>query len=89
MALSLTSCAGLKPFPSEYVYETDLHNQVCGKYKIVDKERLLIEWDSDLPIMACHGVFGFSTIDEPKVLDWGRDAVDYGKTCKKAEPAIK
>lgn len=81
-ALSLSGCAGLKPFPSDYVYEVDLHHQVCGKYKIVDKERMLFEHDSDLPIMSCDGVFGFSTVDTPKVMDWGRDAIDYGKKCK-------
>lgn len=81
-ALSLSSCAGLKKFPTDYVYEVDLHRQICGKYKIVDKERMLFEHDSDLPIMSCDGVFGFSTVDTPKVMDWGRDAIDYGKKCK-------
>lgn len=43
---------------------------------------MLFEHDSDLPIMSCDGVFGFSTVDTPKVMDWGRDAIDYGKKCK-------
>lgn len=79
MALSLSvlaSCSKLEKFPSDFIYEADVKFQVCGKWKIVDHERLLVEHVEDLPLSVCDGMFGFSSADMPKVLNWSRAAID-------------
>lgn len=75
----LNGCAGLKKFPADKLYEVDFKNQVCGEYKMVDFEKLLFEHTADLPLSACDGVFGFPSNKISPVLNWGRDAIVYGK----------
>lgn len=77
IALALGSCA--QKFPAQFIYEVDLDNQVCGRYKVVDSERLTFEHDSDLPLSSCNGVFGFSSRDISPVLNWTRDAIKQAK----------
>lgn len=77
---SLTGCASLKPFPTKYVYEYDRKNKVCGQYRITDPEHLKVEYEKDIP---CIDIFGFSSSDIPKVLDWAEDAQEYVRVnCK-------
>lgn len=77
MALSLLSCA--HPFPAKTMYEIDLTNGLCGVYEITDQERVLFEHKEDLILGACNGVFGFSTEDTPKVIQWTRDRIQEAK----------
>lgn len=82
-ALTALNCGGVPKFPAEHLYEADVANSVCGQYKIVDATRLLFEFEKDLPIAACQGVFGFTPSDLPKVMDWSRDRIEDGKkSCK-------
>lgn len=61
------------------MYEIDTANDTCGVYAIVDQERVIFEHREDRPLSACAGVFGFSTEDTPKVLDWSRDRIKDAK----------
>lgn len=81
----LSSCAGLKKFPAKYVYEVDLGNKVCGQYEITAyRPKLQFKHANDLSLNSCNGVFGFSTSDMPKVLDWADAAADAAeKKCSK------
>lgn len=84
LATTLVSCAGLKKFPADNIYEVDIANKACGEYKIVDYERLLFEHVRDLPLSACEGVFGFSSKQIAPVMNWSRDAIIFVKqNCKK------
>jgi len=80
----LVSCGGKLPkFPAEYIYEVDLTNKACGKYKIVNAETLQFEFIEDMPLSACNGVFGFSSDNIAPVLDWSRKAIEEAKkSCK-------
>lgn len=80
MALALVSCGD--PFPAKFMYEIDIKNQTCGVYKIIDEERVLVEHFEDRPLSACDGVFGFSTEDTPKVMNWTRDVIKDAKEKK-------
>lgn len=80
--LSLSGCATLRPFPAKYLYEIDTIYGVCGKYVIVDPETLQYDYVEDLPLFQCNGVFGFSTEDIPKVLDWSEEAIKKAKEHK-------
>lgn len=79
MAMTLASCASVPKFPADYVYEVDLDNKICGRYKISNFERLNIVHDADLPLSDCNGVFGFSAKKISPVLNWGRDRIQEGK----------
>lgn len=80
IGLSVSCCAGLRKFPTETVIEYDNKNKVCGQYKIVDFENLKFEFVGDIP---CPSIFGFTSKDMPKVLDWQKDAQDYARNhCK-------
>lgn len=83
LALSFCACAKLPEFPAEFIFEADMQSKVCGKWKIIDKERLLVEHVQDLPLEKCHGIFGFSVNDMPKVLDWSRVAITEMKKVNK------
>jgi hypothetical protein len=61
------------------MFEVDVTNNVCGVYDIVDQERILFTHKEDLPLSSCNGVFGFSTSDTPKVIDWVRDRIKEAK----------
>lgn len=77
LALSLlVSCNGNVPkFPAEFIYEADLQNKICGKYKVVNPETLQFEHVEDLPLSECNGVFGFSSTEIAPVLDWSRKMI--------------
>lgn len=77
LAVFLTGCQSLKPFPSDHIIEYDRKNKVCGYYKIVDPEHLKVEYVKDIP---CPDVFGFESKDIPKILDWAEDAQEYVRT---------
>lgn len=80
MVLALSACSGLKPFPTQTLYEFDTKDHVCGVYKITNAETFQFAHVKDLPLAQCPAIFGFSSGDIPKVLDWSRDAVQYAKT---------
>lgn len=84
MLLVLSGCAGLRKFPAKYVYENDLKGGVCGQFEITaTRPKLQFKHVKDLPASYCGGVFGFSTGDMPKVLDWSDEAQNYAeKKCK-------
>lgn len=76
LAVILSGCQGLRPFPVKEIIEYDTKNKVCGLYQIVDFEKRKIEFVRDI---ACPDVFGFRAKDIPKVLDWAEDAQKYAK----------
>ncbi len=83
MALALLSCNTLPKFPTKYVYEVDLGNHICGRYEIVDYERLLFKHVEDMPLAACDGVFGFSADRIGPVMTWSRNVIkQYKDKCK-------
>lgn len=83
MAISLSACASLPKFPTDYVYEVDIANKVCGRYKITNYQTLQFAHDKDLPLSACDGVFGFSSDKISPVLNWARDrAIEVQLRCK-------
>ena len=77
--LLLTSCTGLKPFPTKFIYEVDLKNGVCGQYKIVDPEKLKFDHVADLPLSNCNGVFGFASDKVGLVFNWAETAIQKCK----------
>ncbi len=79
LAASLLSCAGLRPFPVDTLYEYDAKEPICGEYKIVDVENLKYAWVRDIPLKDCPSIFGFTPKQIPKVLSWARDAKDYAR----------
>lgn len=46
---------------------------VCGEYKIQDPAKRKISHVQDHPLSKCAGMFGFSSRDIPKILDWAED----------------
>lgn len=84
--LLLTSCAGAPLFPTKTIWEVDLVSGVCEQYEIIDPDNFTIKPVQAWRIDKCHGVFGFSTEDTPKVLDWAMDMKTYAKTHCKAAP---
>lgn len=79
----ILSCAGLKKFPEDHLWEFDPKNMACGEYKITDYEHFKYVWVQDVPIGGCPAIFGFTSSAIPKVLDWAQDAIDYSKEhCK-------
>lgn len=80
IGVMLSGCSGIKPFPADHIIEYDRKNKVCGSYKIVDPEHLKVQYEKDVP---CPDVFGFSSKDIPKILDWAQDVQDYVRSnCK-------
>lgn len=83
MAIALSGCSGLRKFPSDRLWEFDARENVCAEYRITDPEGFRFVHVRDVPRDKCPSIFGFTTVEIPKVLDWGRDAVKYGKEkCK-------
>lgn len=73
-SLLLSGCAGLKPFPADTLIEYDAKNKVCGEYRITDPENLKFKYVKDI---SCPSIFGFTSRDVPKVLNWATDAKEY------------
>lgn len=63
-------------FPTDTLIEYDNKHKVCGQYKITDPEHFKYEYVKDIP---CPAIFGFTSKDIPKVLDWGQDMQDYAR----------
>ena len=76
IALSVLNCTSIRPFPTDTLIEYDNKFYVCGKYKITDPESFTFEFVEDVP---CPSVFGFTSEDVPKVLDWAKDMQRYAK----------
>lgn len=72
----LSSCAGLKPFPTDKLIEYDAKFKVCGQYRITDPEHFKYVYVQDIP---CPSFFGFTSQDIPKVENWAQDAQDYAR----------
>lgn len=83
LLLLLTSCAGLKPFPTSTLYEYDAQYKVCGQYQITDPANLKFAYVKDVP---CPSIFGFNSSDIPKVLNWVQDAEAYAKANCQGSP---
>lgn len=79
------SCSKLGKFPAKYIYEADTDNGVCGQYEIIDPKELKVKHVQDLPLKDCNGVFGFSTEDTPKVINYVRTAI---KTCEENNKGV-
>lgn len=80
------SCAGLKKFPTDRIYEFDPKTPICAEYKIVNYEKLQYKWVQDIPFEKCPAIFGFKAEEIPKVLDWTEDAIAYSKRhCKQLQ----
>lgn len=76
----LASCAGLKPFPTDRLWEYDRKDRVCGEYQITHYEpKLRFKHLKDHALDKCPAIFGFSSSDIADVLDWSEDAVAYSK----------
>ncbi len=83
VAASLSCCAGLRKFPVDRIWEFDAKSDVCAEYKLTDYNKLTYVWLRDVPRAQCPSIFGFNSSQIPLVLDWGQDAVAYGKKhCK-------
>ncbi len=82
-ALTLLSCAGLKPFPTKDLWEYSPQDGVCGHYVITDEANLKFAHKEDVPLAQCPPIFGFTAAEIPKVLQWGRNAKRYAQDhCK-------
>lgn len=76
----LSSCAGLKKFPTDTLIEYDSKLVVCRQYRVVDYENFKFEYVKNI---VCPSVFGFTESDVPKVLNWMSDSEKYVKEhCK-------
>jgi len=74
-AVLLSGCS-YKEFPDVPLYVLDINHQVCAKYSFVDKERLTVKHDEDLPINNCEGMIGFGYKDyNETVKPWIREAI--------------
>jgi hypothetical protein len=83
IVLFLSGCENSPKFPAKFIYEVDLDNKVCGQYEVIDPVKMKVQHYRDLDISYCNGVFGFSSHEIPKVLDWGDDVRDWAKNkCK-------
>ena len=79
----LTSCNESPKFPGKYIYEVDLKSGICGKYEIVNTKEMKVSHVGDFDLKTCHGVFGFSSKDMPKIMDWSADIQKYvDQRCK-------
>lgn len=79
--LSLVGCAGLKKFPEKDLYSYDFRDpDICRHFEISDYNALKYRFVGEIPIASCPIIFGFSAQGVPKVLTWGRESIDYGKT---------
>ncbi len=76
LLIFLTGCAGLKAFPTSKLVEYDGKKKVCREYRIIDPVNLKFEYVKNI---ACPSVFGFTSSDIPKVLDWAEDAQTFVK----------
>lgn len=72
----LLSCAGLKKFPTDKLIFYDVKANLCTEYKIIDFEHFKVSPQGDV---KCPAVFGFTSEDIPKVLNWMDDALAYSK----------
>ncbi len=74
------SCSGLKPFPTTKFVGYDEKLKICREYRLIDQENIKFEFVQNIP---CPSVFGFTSADTPKVLNWIADAKDYVRNhCK-------
>lgn len=78
----ISGCAKAPIFPAKYLWEVDVKNQACGQYELIDQKALKFKHIKDWPLDKCEGVFGFSTSDIPKVLDWCADMIKLGNKRK-------
>lgn len=91
----VASCAGAPEFPTRDLWETHIRVydntdgtkrlvEMCRQYDIYDPENFKFRHVRDWPLVKCHGVFGFSTSDAPKIFDWAEDMQDHvKKECSK------
>lgn len=77
----LSACAGMPKFPSKDLIEYDAKLFVCRHYRIVKFDPFQFDGGE---IIKCPSVFGFTSTDVPKVLDYIDAATAYGKAnCRK------
>lgn len=76
LPIFLIGCAGLPPFPTQTLIEYNAKSKVCGQYRITDPEHMKFEYVKDVP---CPSIFGFTSKDIPKVLDWADDAQEFAR----------
>jgi len=54
------SCDGFPEPPDLHPHDVDLVHQVCGEFKVVDKENLVFEFVQDHKLEKCDGYFAIS-----------------------------
>lgn len=78
-----SACSGLKPFPTDRLWEYSPADGVCAEYQITDTDKMRFKHLRDVPEKDCPAIFGFLAKDIPKVTAWARDAQKYAKErCK-------
>lgn len=76
MVMAVSGCASieLSEFPADYYYELDTTNKICGKWKIISKDAMVVNFVRDMPLDECNGVIGFRFEDMGKVRRWIKEA---------------
>jgi hypothetical protein len=77
LMVAIASCAftrSLEPFPADFWYEVDTTHKICGKWRIVNKEHMLVMHQRDMPLEECNAVIGYDAEDAAKVRRWVQEA---------------
>lgn len=78
LCLFLSGCASELEFIQDPLYVPDLTNQVCAKYKVTDRKKLLWELQEELPLVAggpCDRMVGFDRPGFTKLKNWAREQI--------------
>lgn len=81
----LSGCKPTREFPANFVYLTDVQNNVCSEFLIIDKEKFIMQRTRELPLKPagpCDGLAGFHRDDYPKVRTWVQWELKNQETCK-------
>ncbi len=71
----LCGCVSVE-FPDVPIRVLDVEHGVCAKYKIIDHERLTVQFLGDFPLIECEGLVGFGFKDYNEIVKpWIRDAI--------------
>ena len=57
----------------------DLDKSFCGRYRVIDKEKVIFQRDQVFGLLQCNGMFGTSSDDTPVLLDFIRDRIKKNK----------
>lgn len=79
IVLALSACQSAPKFPVTDFYEYDPDLNTCGLYKLVDFDRIQFDHVKDMALADCPALFGFTSMDTPKVLEWAAKMIEYSK----------